>query len=120
MPVAKVGQHLAAAALDERAGPYQWLHVHYAEIAPVFAARKRPSWKALSKIAADSGLAYAPDTLRKAWKSLTADLEKAAVQLPRPSSLPHPRIRREPVFTEPDDPDDEGPPLPDFSKPVRG
>lgn len=65
---------------------YGWLEDHYAEIAPVIAAQRRPSWEALAQTARESGQKGPVDggpsrqTVRKAWFRLLADMERSKAQ----------------------------------------
>jgi hypothetical protein len=68
-------ERLTARALDDRSAAYRWLWKRRSEIAEVFAKQGR-RWKALARTAADEGLTFDPNDLRKSWLRLHNDLRK--------------------------------------------
>jgi len=112
------GKRLMETTLDARSDAYRWLRLNYAEISGVFSTQAQaPSWKALAKTAADDGLAFTPNALRKAWIRLERDLEREGVakgekpEAGRPEAKPDDAVSpirqrpTEPPITEDDDDD---------------
>lgn len=108
-----VAARFARTALEQRSAPYRWLAKHHDPIAQELAKQRRRPWSALAATAAASGITCTPDTLRKAWQRLEADIEFSRARganpgTPSPTTItasqpPVPPIRP-PVVTELPDP----------------
>lgn len=78
-----VGEKLAAHRLGGRP-LYRWLSRHHDEIAAVFATQARPSWEALAataradKVLDATGKPPTRHAVRKAWKTLKADMARTS------------------------------------------
>nr|WP_294516037.1 hypothetical protein [uncultured Rhodopila sp.] len=82
-------ERLIAKTLDDRSASYRWLWKRRVEIEAVFAQHGR-RWNALARTAADEGLAFNPDDLRKSWGRLQIDLARAGVTDDRKSEPSRP------------------------------
>jgi transposase len=69
--------------VSARSDAYSWLRRNYAALS----AQQPPSWKALTKTAADEGIVATPNALRKAWLRLERDLAREAVTGRAPGGL---------------------------------
>lgn len=112
----------------KRSPVYTWLANRHDGLAEAFRSQP-PSWKSLAKYLADGGVLNAdgqpptPAAVRTSWMRVEADLARKRASRGRSQTTtppaPHQERIRAPVSID-DDETDDGPPLPDFSKTLKG